>query len=67
MKFYENLHSIVDSNEMIIDFANSCQKVHNQIKCKRRLQIEFVCWLFSRLFEKGQDHGQEKTVFYFSL
>ena len=35
MEFYENLHSIADSDEMIIDFAIFCEKVHDQIGCKR--------------------------------
>ena len=35
MEFYENLHSVADSNDMIIDFANFCEKVHDKIECKR--------------------------------
>ena len=35
MEFYENLHSIADSDEMIIDFAIFCEKVHDQIERKR--------------------------------
>ena len=35
IEFYENLHSIADSDEVIIDFANFCEKVHDQIECER--------------------------------
>lgn len=35
MEFYENIHFIADSNKMIIGFTNFCEKVHDQIECKR--------------------------------
>ena len=35
MEVFENLHSIPDSDEVIIDFANFCEKVHDQIECER--------------------------------
>ena len=70
MEFYENLHSIANSDEMIIDFTNFCKKVHEQIEykgedCELNLFAGWLVDFFGK--KKQQDHSRQKTVFYFSL
>ena len=36
IEVYKNFHSVADSKEMIIDFANFCQKVHYQMNVKEK-------------------------------
>lgn len=33
--FLEGIQSVADSDEMVVDFANFCNEIHNKIGCKR--------------------------------
>ena len=64
MEFYENIHSIADSNEMIIDFANFCEKVQEQIECKREdceLSLFAVCLV--DFLKKDRTMAERKRLF----
>ena len=64
MEFYENIHSIADSNEMIIDFANFCEKVHEQIECKREdCEFSFFAASLVDFLKKDRTMAKRRRLF----
>ena len=64
MEFYENLHSIADSDEMIIDFANFCEKVHDQIECKREdCELNLFAGCLVDFLKKDRTMAERRRLF----